>query len=463
MHVTWKPQTRQDETDRLDSTRPSSEFLGILHCTSSIFLSQKISNEMKSGRVLLVTHKHHYNKLAILLSVLHQDRKSASYKVLVLDHQKPVGLKVDDIERGEMWHRMVALSAQNSQFVPEGVGGHSVLQITVSDLIDVTKHMIKCDANKIIQNWDNRQIPRFKDQRPSQSVMDAVVALRELNSAVLNGNIKLESLKIQFTLKQLKQNEELKKAREHLQCYIPYTDIANFVSNFAIVFDRKQMEKKLEDLKYQVSYKSMSLYPDYCNKLKVLQELRYIDEMQQVAMKGRVACEMGQNELMITELVLRNILTDMQPAEIAALLSSLVFQAKTEVDPKMSDSIKKAKVLFEEVENDIRYVEQMYGINDMQESDKLNFGLLEVVYEWARNKPFAEIMELTDIKEGIIVRCIQQLNETLCNVKDAARIIGDPVLHSKMEEASNAIKRDIVFAASLYTSNTPIDVIVDAE
>lgn len=100
----------------------------------------------------------------------------------------------------------------------------------------------------------------------------------------------------------------------------------------------------------------------------------------------------------------------------------------------------------------------MYNVTDILEKDELNFGLIEVVYEWARNKPFAEIMELTDIKEGIIVRCIQQLNETLCNVKDAARIIGDPVLHSKMEEASNAIKRDIVFAASLYTSTTPIAV-----
>lgn len=63
---------------------------------------------------------------------------------------------------------------------------------------------------------------------------------------------------------------------------------------------------------------------------------------------------------------------------------------------------------------------------------------------------FAEIMTKTDVQEGIIVRCIQQLNETLQDVQDAARIIGNPALHKKMEDASNAIKRDIVFAASLY-------------
>jgi antiviral helicase SKI2 len=44
-----------------------------------------------------------------------------------------------------------------------------------------------------------------------------------------------------------------------------------------------------------------------------------------------------------------------------------------------------------------------------------------------------------------------RLDESLRDVKDAARVIGDPVLYQKMDEASTIIKRDIVFAASLYT------------
>ena len=67
------------------------------------------------------------------------------------------------------------------------------------------------------------------------------------------------------------------------------------------------------------------------------------------------------------------------------------------------------------------------------------------------SQPFSEITDLTDIQEGIIVRCIQRLDEVLKDVRNAARIIGDPVLYQKMEESSSMIKRDIVFAASLYT------------
>jgi antiviral helicase SKI2 len=54
------------------------------------------------------------------------------------------------------------------------------------------------------------------------------------------------------------------------------------------------------------------------------------------------------------------------------------------------------------------------------------------------------------VQEGIIVRCIQRLDELIRDVKDAARIIGDPILGKKMEDASASIKRDIVFANSLY-------------
>lgn len=58
-------------------------------------------------------------------------------------------------------------------------------------------------------------------------------------------------------------------------------------------------------------------------------------------MKGRVACQMSQNELIITEIIFRNILTELEPAEIAALMSALVFQEKTESEPKLTKVLEK--------------------------------------------------------------------------------------------------------------------------
>lgn len=57
---------------------------------------------------------------------------------------------------------------------------------------------------------------------------------------------------------------------------------------------------------------------------------------------------------------------------------------------------------------------------------------------------------ILDVQEGSIVRCITRLDETCKEIRNCARIIGDTSLYTKMEEASRRIKRDIVFASSLY-------------
>ena len=77
---------------------------------------------------------------------------------------------------------------------------------------------------------------------------------------------------------------------------------------------------------------------------------------------------------------------------------------------------------------------------------------MQVVYEWACGTPFEEICELTDVMEGSIVRTIVRLDEVCREFRDAARVMGNTQLFQQMEQASAAIKRDVIFAASLYVA-----------
>lgn len=351
---------------------------------------QKVHNELKPGRLLIVSENCHYNKLGILLAVQPSAHKETTYKVLVLNgagNQEDTHLK-----QNELWHRMMSLSFKNKFYVPDGgdIGGHSILTVKAANIVKIVKNSIKCEADKIIQNWEQRQIPRFKDSPAGLSVVKAVNELYELTLSVAANKVKLDILPmISQNIELLDDFSNLRDLKELIEVFQPYTNIPNFIENFTQVFDRKVLEEKKENLLFQLSNKNLSLYPDYCNKLLVLQELKYIDDLHQVAMKGRVACEMGQNELIITELVLQNSLTNLHPAEIAALLSGLVFQAKTDVEPTVTELLKKMMAEFIKVDNEITQVEAKYNVGKSDESvakDKLNFGLIEVVYEWARNK-----------------------------------------------------------------------------
>lgn len=76
--------------------------------------------------------------------------------------------------------------------------------------------------------------------------------------------------------------------------------------------------------------------------------------------------------------------------------------------------------------------------------------IMEAVYAWAKGSKFYEIMSVTGVFEGSLIRAIRRLEEVLQQLIHAANSIGETDLESKFEEAVLKIKRDIVFAASLY-------------
>jgi antiviral helicase SKI2 len=161
------------------------------------------------------------------------------------------------------------------------------------------------------------------------------------------------------------------------------------------------------------------------------------------------------DELVLTELILENVLADYEPEEIVALLSSFVFQEKTDVEPTLTAALEKGRAKIIEISERVNNVQTEHQVIQSTEDSndfvsRPRFGMVEVVYEWARGMSFNRITDLTDVMEGTIVRVITRLDETCREVKNAARIIGDPTLYQKMGICQEMIKRDVCAVASLY-------------
>ncbi|KAF9107089.1 hypothetical protein BGX29_007451 [Mortierella sp. GBA35] len=224
--------------------------------------------------------------------------------------------------------------------------------------------------------------------------------------------------------------------------------------HYAMIHKERELHGKLEELQRTISDQNLELLPDYHQRVAILKELNYLDpENSTVQLKGRVACEINTaDELILTELILDNMLSEFEPEEIVALLSCFVCQEKNASEPVLTPQLTKGKEMILKIELKMAEVQQKFGLENATApgSSALRFGLTEVVYEWARGMTFKQITELTDVQEGSIVRTIHRLDETCSEVRNAARMIGDAALYTKMELAGQAIKRDIVFAASLY-------------
>jgi antiviral helicase SKI2 len=230
----------------------------------------------------------------------------------------------------------------------------------------------------------------------------------------------------------------------------------DFPKHFAMAHDQWVIKDKIDSIRQLMSDQNLQLLPDYQQRIAVLKELGFIDENSRVELKGKVACEIhSADELVLTELILENVLADYEPEEIVALLSSFVFQEKTESTPNMTPALEQGQETIVKISEKVNHYQILHQV--ILSSDDSNdfvsrprFGLVEVVYEWARGMPFSRITDLTDVLEGTIVRVITRLDETCREVKNAARIIGDPTLFSKMQTCQELIKRDICATASLY-------------
>jgi len=216
------------------------------------------------------------------------------------------------------------------------------------------------------------------------------------------------------------------------------------------------LKSRISELEFGLSDANLLQMPDFEARISVLQRMGYLDENRTVTLKGRVACEIATgDELVGTEIIFAGVLADIPAEEAVAVLAALVFQEKNCSPPSLEGSLKDACERAKALAYSAGEIQKAFGLPiaaDEFVETTLKFGLSEVVYEWARGTPFADICQFTDVQEGSVVRTIVRLDEMCRDVRNAARIMGDSTLFTKMEEASALIKRDIVFSASLYVA-----------
>lgn len=190
-----------------------------------------------------------------------------------------------------------------------------------------------------------------------------------------------------------------------LRTYQAHYD-SNLGQRYKIVEKKETLRSTIETLRHLLSNESLQLFPDFLQRKSVLKALDYIDDNETVKVKGRVACECNTcDELVITEMIFNGILTELDPPEVVAALSALVFQEKSdsELDSELPERLKETCERMKQVAFDLGQSQKDHGVTiDPKHyvDSSLNFGLVHVVYDWARGLPFSNICQLTIVQEG---------------------------------------------------------------
>lgn len=217
---------------------------------------------------------------------------------------------------------------------------------------------------------------------------------------------------------------------------------------------KQELAAKIKSIKRQMKTSTALAFKDELKARKrVLRRLGYVTNDDVVELKGKVASEISSaDELTLTELMFSGIFKDINLEDMVALLSCFVWQEKLQDAQKPREEL---ELLFAQLQDTARRVAKVQ-LECKVQIDVENFvssfrpDIMEAVYAWAKGSKFYEIMEITQVFEGSLIRAIRRLEEVLQQLILAAKSIGEIELESKFEDAVSMIKRDIVFAASLY-------------
>ncbi|XAR56255.1 RNA helicase [Bertholletia excelsa] len=217
---------------------------------------------------------------------------------------------------------------------------------------------------------------------------------------------------------------------------------------------KKELTARIKSIKRTMRSSSALAFKDELKARKrALRRLGYATRDDVVELKGKVACEISSaDELTLTELMFNGVLKDIKVEEMVSLLSCFVWQEKLQDAQKPRDEL---EMLFSQLQDMARRVAKIQ-LECKVQIDVENFvssfrpDIMEAVYAWAKGSKFYEIMEITQVFEGSLIRAIRRLEEVLQQLIQAAKSIGETELEAKFEDAVSKIKRDIVFAASLY-------------
>ncbi|XP_041358322.1 exosome RNA helicase MTR4-like [Gigantopelta aegis] len=294
-----------------------------------------------------------------------------------------------------------------------------------------------------------------QDLRPPDNRMSVLKSLMEVQKRFPDGLPHLDPIE-DMGIKEKGLQEVIKKieAFEHrLYSHAMHKDPK--LNELYSQYEQKMMvANEMKAIKSELKKKKSLLQMDElkCRK-RVLRRMGYATASDVIEIKGRVACEISScDELLVTEMLFNGVFNDLTPPQIVALMSCFVFQEKSNENPRLTETLSGSLRIMQDTARRIARISKEAKIELDEEiySNSFKPNLMDVVYAWSTGASFAKICTMTDIFEGSIIRCMRRLEEALREMCQAAKAIGNTEMEQKISEGIQSIKRDIVFAASLY-------------
>ena len=249
----------------------------------------------------------------------------------------------------------------------------------------------------------------------------------------------------------LNQRKKLKDAVKNCLCY----NCSRFTEDIKKYNEYKNVKIKIEELNKEISPESMANYEEFIKRKKILEQLKYINETNNILTpKGKAAREINTNDsVLISEILLSDIFQNLKDDELVAFLSCFATN-KSKIDenyPKTNN--KNLDDAFDKFLKILKEIQDIEKKNDLEENiynRRFVPEAVEAIQNWMNGASFGRICELTDLEEGKLYNLISRIYlffEEIINFYTSLGIVKEG---KRFENIKNSTLRGIMGVQSLY-------------
>jgi ATP-dependent RNA helicase HelY len=210
-----------------------------------------------------------------------------------------------------------------------------------------------------------------------------------------------------------------------------------------------QLQRETDALAQRVHRRTGSLVRTFDRVLNVLGRLGYVDGFALTGKGETLRRVYAETDLVVVEALHRGVWRDLRPAELAAGVSSLVYETRgsegppAEPPPPPTQAARRALHALEGLQAEVHAHEQAEGL---QLTRPLDAGFADLAYRWASGEPLEEVLAEEEITPGDFVRVTKQLIDLL---RQIALVASDQALQATARAAVDACQRGVVAYSGL--------------
>ncbi|CAN5703562.1 DEAD/DEAH box helicase [soil metagenome] len=207
-----------------------------------------------------------------------------------------------------------------------------------------------------------------------------------------------------------------------------------------------RLEREIAGVERRMRGRGATLARDFERVLAVLAHLEYVQGWELTYKGAMLARVYNESDLLVIEMLHAGVLDDLAPPEIAAVCSTLVYEARgADVPPPPPMPTRAAEVAWRAVKSlwrDIHRDEDEHGVDLTREPDP---GFAPIAHDWAAGAALDEVLD-EDQAAGDFVRSVKQLVDLLGQLEEVTE---SPALGKSLRAAIASLHRGVVAYSSL--------------